>query len=305
MRDIIDQRIALRIDVLRPQYQYGTVATLDSPNYKATVNLPNEPAPVPVRMGATQPSAIGQTVRVEGVEGDRFISDVLGPVYVMGQGKTGDLKASLQTADHDGWVIADGRSAATATYPTIFALIGYTYGGSGANFNFPDWRGRTIVGAGTGASLTNRVLGTSGGAETHTLVNGEMPIHGHGGASANEAGDHSHNNTGYVSHDHAHNASHYHTGNVSNSYYTSSTGHYHSNQPGYASEGANPANGVGASFAVNIDTASFDTGGITQNHYHATGGRSASHNHGISNDGGGGAHNNMQPWRAANIFIKT
>lgn len=41
--------------------------------------------------------------------------------------------------------------------------------------------GRTIIGAGEGNSLTNRVPGSVGGAETHTLSIAEMPRHDHGG----------------------------------------------------------------------------------------------------------------------------
>ena len=40
-------------------------------------------------------------------------------------------------------------------------------------------RGRISVAAGTGVGLTNRVLGVTGGAETHTLSIDEMPSHNH------------------------------------------------------------------------------------------------------------------------------
>lgn len=36
-----------------------------------------------------------------------------------------------------GWVLCDGSSFATTKYPALFAELGYTYGGSGANFNVP------------------------------------------------------------------------------------------------------------------------------------------------------------------------
>jgi microcystin-dependent protein len=43
----------------------------------------------------------------------------------------------------------------------------------------PDLRGRFILGAGQGSLLTNRTLGDTNGAETHTLNVNEMPAHNH------------------------------------------------------------------------------------------------------------------------------
>jgi microcystin-dependent protein len=79
----------------------------------------------------------------------------------------------------NGWLDCNGQSLVRAAQPNLFAAIGYTYGGSGANFNLPDMRGRIGIGAGSGAGLTSRALGSSGGAETHTLTTGEMPSHSH------------------------------------------------------------------------------------------------------------------------------
>ena len=78
-----------------------------------------------------------------------------------------------------GWLPCDGASILRATYANLFSAIEYTYGGSGANFNVPDIRGRVAVGSGTGAGLTSRSLASTGGAETHTLGVGEIPSHSH------------------------------------------------------------------------------------------------------------------------------
>jgi hypothetical protein len=43
----------------------------------------------------------------------------------------------------------------------------------------PDFRGRVIIGAGTGSSLTARAKSATGGAETHTLAASEIPAHQH------------------------------------------------------------------------------------------------------------------------------
>lgn len=43
----------------------------------------------------------------------------------------------------------------------------------------PDYRGRVILTAGTGSTLTARTKGAQGGAETHTLSTPEIPPHSH------------------------------------------------------------------------------------------------------------------------------
>jgi microcystin-dependent protein len=79
----------------------------------------------------------------------------------------------------DGWLNCNGASLGTTVYANLFGAIGYTYGGSGSNFNIPDIRGRVGVGAGSAGGLSNRILGVTGGAETHTLSVNEMPSHSH------------------------------------------------------------------------------------------------------------------------------
>jgi microcystin-dependent protein len=64
-----------------------------------------------------------------------------------------------------GFLLCDGTSYATATYAALFAVIAYTYGGSGANFNVPDLRDRTIVGV---SSSNSKALAQAIGANTVT-----------------------------------------------------------------------------------------------------------------------------------------
>ena len=90
-----------------------------------------------------------------------------------------DMKISARTADHNGWLVCDGRLVSTTTYATLFGIVGYSYGGSGSTFKLPDLRGRVAGGIGQGSGLTNRVIGANVGAETHTLSTSEMPSHTH------------------------------------------------------------------------------------------------------------------------------
>lgn len=52
-----------------------------------------------------------------------------------------------------GWMLCDGRSLAVGLYPELFAVLGYLYGGSGANFNIPDYRGTFLRGTDYGAGV--------------------------------------------------------------------------------------------------------------------------------------------------------
>lgn len=76
------------------------------------------------------------------------------------------------------WLLCDGSAYSTTAYPKLFAVIGYSYGGSGGNFNVPDMRGRAPIGAGTGTGLSTFAVGQSTGTET--ISTAQMPVHSHG-----------------------------------------------------------------------------------------------------------------------------
>ncbi len=44
-----------------------------------------------------------------------------------------------------GYVLEDGASYPIDRYPALFAAIGYTYGGAGANFNVPNNGSSSII----------------------------------------------------------------------------------------------------------------------------------------------------------------
>jgi hypothetical protein len=96
---------------------------------------------------------------------------------------TGDTKSSFVNADHMGWMQCDGRSLDTTAYALLFKVIGYTFGGSGANFNLPNMRGRVMgsVGSVTDPNETTAFTpGQSTGEVRHRLTIPEMPSHNHG-----------------------------------------------------------------------------------------------------------------------------
>jgi microcystin-dependent protein len=59
-----------------------------------------------------------------------------------------------------GWVLANGASLSTATYPALFAVLAYRFGGSGANFSVPNLNNGHILVGSTSTPGTAFMTGT-------------------------------------------------------------------------------------------------------------------------------------------------
>lgn len=59
---------------------------------------------------------------------------------------TGALLYFAASTAPTGFIKANGASLDTTTYADLFAIVGYTYGGSGASFTLPDLRGEFMRG---------------------------------------------------------------------------------------------------------------------------------------------------------------
>ena len=57
---------------------------------------------------------------------------------------SGSILTFAGSAAPTGWLVCDGASLSTSAYASLFAVIGYTFGGSGGSFNLPDLRGRFV-----------------------------------------------------------------------------------------------------------------------------------------------------------------
>ena len=78
------------------------------------------------------------------------------------------------------WLLCDGSYVSIDSYPDLFRLLGSVYGPvEDGRFRLPDFRGRTLVGAGKGDGLSSRFIGELGGEEQHQLSIPEMPAHSH------------------------------------------------------------------------------------------------------------------------------
>lgn len=190
------------------------------------------------------------------------------------------------------WLICDGSSLDTTAYAALFAVIGYTYGGSGSNFNLPPLANAFPFGGGT--------LGAVGGEAAHTLTAAEMPVHSH--PIVDVAHNHSVN---FNQSPHVH----------------GDPGHTHGvNDPGHVHTGTvRLANGFFALAAQNPQITGSQTDAATTNISIQAAGtnlQAANANISVSNNpsgtglsttqvaGSGGAHNNMPPYLCINFIIK-
>src|ERR687883_513697 len=89
-----------------------------------------------------------------------------------------------------GWAFCDGQLLPLSQNTALFSLLGTTYGGNGkSNFALPDMQGNAPMHPGQGQGLSLHDLGESGGSETVSLLESEIPSHSHGMMSANIPAD--------------------------------------------------------------------------------------------------------------------
>ena len=79
-----------------------------------------------------------------------------------------------------GWAWCDGQLMPLSQNTALFSLLGTTYGGNGkSNFALPDLQGRAPMHPGQGPGLSLHDLGETGGSETVSLLESEIPSHSH------------------------------------------------------------------------------------------------------------------------------
>ena len=89
-----------------------------------------------------------------------------------------------------GWAWCDGQLLPLSQNTALFALLGTTYGGNGkSNFALPDLQGRAPMHPGQGPGLSLHDLGETGGSETVSLLESEIPSHAHAVRASTDDGD--------------------------------------------------------------------------------------------------------------------
>jgi microcystin-dependent protein len=78
------------------------------------------------------------------------------------------------------WAWCNGQLIPITQNTALYALLGTYYGGDGkSNFALPDLMGRAPMHPGHGSGLSLHDLGETGGSETVTLLQSEIPAHSH------------------------------------------------------------------------------------------------------------------------------
>ncbi|GAA4139966.1 phage tail protein [Leifsonia shinshuensis] len=97
----------------------------------------------------------------------------------MSQPYVGEIRMFAGNFAPVGWFFCDGSVLPIDQYPTLFNLIGTTYGGDGTStFQLPDLRGRFPVHQGSGPGATFSI-GQQGGSPSVTLFTMQIPRHTH------------------------------------------------------------------------------------------------------------------------------
>ena len=89
-----------------------------------------------------------------------------------------------------GWAFCDGQILPLSQNTALFSLLGTTYGGDGkSNFALPNMQGNAPMHPGQGPGLSLHDLGETGGSDTVSLLESEIPSHSHAMMASSDSAD--------------------------------------------------------------------------------------------------------------------
>jgi microcystin-dependent protein len=89
-----------------------------------------------------------------------------------------------------GWAFCDGQILPLSQNTALFSLLGTTYGGDGrSNFALPNMQGNAPMHPGQGPGLSLHDLGETGGSDTVSLLESEIPSHSHSFNASSQTGE--------------------------------------------------------------------------------------------------------------------
>jgi len=159
-------------------YIYNTYLPINNPIFQGIMNGEN--------------ITLSSTLSTPTIDG---VCNFTGSPTIQGQPIDYDLLGEIKMCINElplNFLLCDGSSYATADYPDLFNIIGYTYGGSNYNFNVPNFESYIPIGANStsvnGTPTSNFVYGNgqSGATNTETISYSNevslltnMPTHDH------------------------------------------------------------------------------------------------------------------------------
>lgn len=140
--------IAERLNILdtsikqKPSVTYGTVSSVST---FASVVIDGDTDPTPCTMAVGCESGDRVVIIKRGTT-YLLIGNITNPFHTRpGFGVAGVVLAFSGTTVPAGYLLCDGSAKSRTTYAELFSAIGTTYGGSGSNFNLPNYQGQAII----------------------------------------------------------------------------------------------------------------------------------------------------------------